>query len=259
MCGSRRGCGSDTERPGKLRIKLTGYPDKKQKKDLVRLVKGVNETDRTHYGVPSDADLYCFYYDDLCRQAGAAALYKMGEKLGGLEVFEIAAFVRADARGHGIFRLMLDEFGEYLRNSVVRFAVYDGPDVRAVLDSIGEEHDHDELLLYADTDLFQGTGQEEKMSVVIDPEEGKVSTPFGECYYRSSAGQTYVFGVMTYANHRRKGYARKMLRQLFAILREEGTEQVCLQVSSENVPAMKLYEKLGMKEKDRLSYYSKVW
>ena len=226
---------------------------------MIRLVRGVNETDKTHYSVPSDADLYCFYYDDICRLAGAAALFKMGETVGGMDVFEIAAFVREDMRRHGICRLMLKEFGEYAADSVVRFAVYDGPDVREVLKSFKAEHEHDELLLYTETGLFRGTEPDEGLPVVIQPEDGRVSSPFGECYFRRSKDRAYVFGVMTYANHRRKGYALKMLRYLFARLGEEGTEQVCLQVSSKNAPALKLYERLGMKEMDRVSYYSTVW
>lgn len=226
---------------------------------MTKLVRSVNEADGTHYGVPEDADLYCFYYDDICRQAGAAALFCMGERIEGRSVFEIAVFVRNDMRRQGVCGLLLKELKKYVKGSVVRFAVYENDTAGSVMEKLGAVHDHDELMLSACTKQFYDRGYEDRITVTIDAEDGKAVSPYGECYFRSSKDTAYVFGVHTFANFRRNGYAASMLGRLFGYLYEKGTERVFLQVSSENLPALGLYEKLGMKETDRLSYYTTIW
>ena len=86
---------------------------------------------------------------------------------------------------------------------------------------------------------------------------GHASSEFGECYFRTDglSQNAYIFGVQTYANYLRQGHAYKLLSVLFSELEHRGVKSVSLQVSSENTPALRLYEKLGMKEIERLSLY----
>ena len=88
-----------------------------------------------------------------------------------------------------------------------------------------------------------------------DYEEGKVTTPYGECFFKLYGPRAYVFGILTYESKRRMGYASSMLRQLFNKLKELGMDEVTLEVSSANKPAKSLYDKLGFRTMDRLSYY----
>lgn len=102
----------------------------------------------------------------------------------------------------------------------------------------------------ADTD-------EDSLSASAACISGHASSQFGECYFRtdSSSQNAYIFGVQTYANYLRQGHAYRLLGDLFSYLASRGLKSVSLQVSSENIPALRLYEKLGMKEIERLSLY----
>lgn len=86
---------------------------------------------------------------------------------------------------------------------------------------------------------------------------GHAQSDFGECYFRidKASHNAYVFGVQTYANYLRQGHAYRLLGNLYEELKGRGVKTVSLQVSSENTAALRLYEKLGMKEIERLSFY----
>ena len=94
----------------------------------------------------------------------------------------------------------------------------------------------------------------------IDYAAGHAQNAHSECYFRLSedGSSAYVYGVLTYANYLKKGYALSLLKTLFGELAKHGVLNVSLQVSSENEPALKLYEKLGMKESERLCMYYEI-
>ena len=87
---------------------------------------------------------------------------------------------------------------------------------------------------------------------------GHAQNKFSECYFRidKASGHAYIFGVQTYANYQRQGHAYRLLSSLYERLKAEHVKTVTLQVSSENAPALKLYEKLGMSKTQRLSLYT---
>lgn len=86
---------------------------------------------------------------------------------------------------------------------------------------------------------------------------GHAQSDFGECYFRidTSSQNAYIFGVQTYANCLRHGHAYRLLSCLFIELALKGVQTVSLQVSSDNIAALRLYAKLGMREVERLSLY----
>ncbi|TCK03448.1 ribosomal protein S18-alanine N-acetyltransferase [Phorcysia thermohydrogeniphila] len=56
---------------------------------------------------------------------------------------------------------------------------------------------------------------------------------------------------------RRRGVGKELLKKLLDILREEGVEEVFLEVRKSNIPAIKLYESFGFKRVGvRKEYYS---
>ncbi len=122
------------------------------------------------------------------------------------------------------------------------------------LNARGARHSHDELMLELKLKL-------KCESVITDDEisftSEQAQSEYAECYYRidDSSKNAYIFGVQTYANYLRQGHAYKLLSNLYNKLKGLGVKTVSLQVSSENIPALRLYEKLGMKELERLSLY----
>jgi len=47
---------------------------------------------------------------------------------------------------------------------------------------------------------------------------------------------------------RRKGIGKELLKKLLDILKEEGVEEVFLEVRESNIPAIELYRRFGFKE-----------
>ena len=242
-----------------MRTVKTDYIGRKRKQDIRRLISAANLHDGTRYGMIEDADGYALAYQDEGKLCAAAAFYRMGETFEGRPVCELAAFTAPGYRRQHCFTKLMERLSGELGGSALRFAVYGNADTSAVLGVLGAVHEHDELMLETGTEAFAGTAGEteipEEEKLKIDFEEGYACSRHGECYFRLGRESAYVFGVLSYARHRRKGYAREMLKQLFSFFYEKGISRVRLQVSSENLPALRLYENLGMKETDRLEYH----
>lgn len=54
-----------------------------------------------------------------------------------------------------------------------------------------------------------------------------------------------VLNVATSPNHRKKGYAQKLLDDVIVFLQTSGKERVFLEVRASNLPAQNLYVKMG--------------
>ena len=267
-----------------MRIVKTDYIGRKRSKDIQALIRSSNTHDGTRYGMIDDADGYALAYGADGSLLAAAAFYRMGEKLDGREVCELAAFTAPEYRGQHLFTRLAERLSGEMEGAAVRFAVCRNEDAAAVLKKLGAVHEHDELLLEAETAAYTKTrpetfpagtdlpeaGEEAADSAGlaencgngradstfrIDFSEGRVLSKYSECYFRMGTESAYVFGVLSYDRHRRKGHARAMLSRLFAELNRKGIRRVMLQVSSDNLPALRLYESLGMQETDRLEYH----
>ena len=242
-----------------MRTVKTDYIGRKRKQDVGGLIRASNLHDGTRYGMIEDADGYAFAYQEDGKLCSAAAIYRMGETFKGRPVCELAAFTAPEYRRRHCFTKLMERLSGELKGSALRFAVYPNADTSAVLAGLGAVHEHDELMLETGTEAFAGAAGKaaipEGEKLKIDFEEGYACSKHGECYFRTGSESAYIFGVLSYARHRRKGHAREMLKQLFSAFYEKGISRACLQVSSENLPALGLYESLGMKETDRLEYH----
>jgi ribosomal-protein-alanine N-acetyltransferase len=70
------------------------------------------------------------------------------------------------------------------------------------------------------------------------------------------AGEMEILNIATHPFHRRKGMAKALLEQVFAICRAEGVLEGFLEVRRSNAPAIDLYEKFGfIKVGTRKNYY----
>lgn len=85
--------------------------------------------------------------------------------------------------------------------------------------------------------------------------DGELHTSYGECFFKLYMDYAYVYGILTYDSYKRQGWAERMLRYLFDYMAGSGINKVGLEVSSDNIPAVSLYKKLGFTVSDRLSYY----
>lgn len=64
-----------------------------------------------------------------------------------------------------------------------------------------------------------------------------------------------IYGLGVLPKHRRKGYAREMLKFAVNTLIEDGAKKVMLQVDSENPNALNLYKSCGFVETSVMDYY----
>lgn len=65
-----------------------------------------------------------------------------------------------------------------------------------------------------------------------------------------------LFEMLTVAEHRRRGLARRLVQQLFSWSRTVGAETGWLAVVADNTPAVRLYQSLGFREVYRYHYRS---
>lgn len=78
-----------------------------------------------------------------------------------------------------------------------------------------------------------------------------------ECRILAAAGgtQCYLFGLKTEETFRRKGMATALLFAIAKEYKDYGGAVMRLQVSSKNVPAERLYRKLGFRTEEEREYY----
>lgn len=276
------------------RIIKMSRPNRRQARALDKLIADCNEGDGTHYSFPEDADkIYLMYVRS--ELVAAAALFLMGEEKEGKAIYELAAFTAPKHRRRKYFESLVAAIERKVQGQYIRYAVYHNQAALAVLHHRGAVCEHDELVMklelagtayiYEDDLIEDSTSKDinilneggtslaclednkadkdsanqEKTyeNIHIDFEAGHVTSSFAECWFRLNAdgSEAYIFGVQTFANHLRKGHAFRLLSFLYAALYKRGVKRILLQVSSENTPALKLYEKLGMSITERLGLY----
>lgn len=68
-------------------------------------------------------------------------------------------------------------------------------------------------------------------------------------------GETDMMNVAVHPDHRRKGIAAKLIKELVQVLKERGSHCLTLEVRASNDPAIALYGKLGFSEAGRRRNY----
>jgi GNAT superfamily N-acetyltransferase len=69
--------------------------------------------------------------------------------------------------------------------------------------------------------------------------------------YAATSSEAYVERLVVTRKHRHQGIAGALLEEAESLSRETGKESVGLHVSSDNLPALKLYEAYGYRESSR--------
>lgn len=82
-----------------------------------------------------------------------------------------------------------------------------------------------------------------------------VSCRYGECCLSEWSDGVYLFGMLVYARFRGQGFGTRILASLIAKLSEEGCSRIVLEVSSDNLPALRLYRRMGFQVMESVSYF----
>ena len=243
-----------------LWLDVFSEPEEEELSAICGLAESCNKADHTCYGAPDDADLYlCLYRGE--QLLSVLAAYSMGETFQGRNITEISAFTDPEERKKGYFKKLLGTLREQPEgDAVFRFAVYETAVTDAVLRKLGAVRDHAELIMKAE--LTQKPEPMEAlncMTVEEEDEDGEkvyyCRGTFSECRVRLFQDRAYIFGVLTYAGHRREHRAEKLMHEVFSWLWNKGCAGAFLEVSDENTAAYQLYRKLGFRESERITYY----
>lgn len=246
---------------------------------LAALWEAGNALEAHPYSLPEDADIFLLYYEG-SELVAALCIYHMGDTKDEKPIDEICAMTHPAWRRRGCFTALFSMAKALLR-PVLRFGIYPSPageadggresggagDAETFLEHLGAEFTYKEQFmtlplagpwLKAETEPMELTIREEAEGSDSDSAPSAtltVTCPFGECYLSLFGSRAYLFGVLIYRRFRGQGYGYRMLHALLSRLPERGIREVFLEVSSENLPAVRLYEKLGFAVSESLAYY----
>ena len=248
---------------------------------LAALWEAGNALETHPYSLPEDADIFLLYYEG-SELVAALCIYHMGDTKDGKPIDEICAMTHPAWRRRGCFTALFSMAKALLR-PVLRFGIYPSPspagkaggdresggagDAETFLEHLGAEFTYQEQFMTlplpdpcfkAETEPLELTIREETEGSDSDSAPSAtltVTCPFGECYLTLFGSRAYLFGVLIYRRFRGQGYGYRMLHALLSRLPERGIREVFLEVSSENLPAVRLYEKLGFAVSESLAYY----
>ena len=89
--------------------------------------------------------------------------------------------------------------------------------------------------------------------LVAKSNDGKIIGYIGISYVLDSAD---IISIVVHKDYTKKGIATLLLQEIFTFARENNIQKIMLEVRSSNLPAQKLYEKLGFKQITiRKNYY----
>ena len=221
----------------------------KEKREIAEIVSLCNAQDGTEYSVPLEADGYYL------SKSGAVtvsflAFFELGETYDGIPVDEICAFTHPLFRGKGRMRRLLGkcredyETGEY----VWKFQADPRGNARSYLLHLSCSHEYDELLMKKE---LAPSG-----SISSFTEETGIhfENEHSELFANVEGVSAYLYDVRSDASHLREGSAERLLKKALREL-SDICEIAVLEVSSQNLPALRLYEKTGFTVAERLEMW----
>jgi len=237
------------------------YLTEKEERSVERIVENSNIVDGTGYTAPLDADVYYMSRHE-GRLVSFLAVYSMGDTVNGREVEEILLFTDPEYRRHGrgmkLYRRYLEDRERHAEGThlgktedgppVIRFSAYPSRIAETFLEKVHAVHDHDEVLMRRHLGTNNGKGLEER--------EFRMENEYSECCVKTYGTVGYIYGVRTDTGHLRQGSAADLMNRVFAELYELGAEDAVLEVSSANIPAYHLYQKLRFEVRESLQIWN---
>lgn len=221
----------------------------KEEQAVIRIVEEANRTDGTTYTAPVDADAYYLSCHG-GEPVSFLAVYGMGDTRNGNRVEEVLLFTRPEFRNHGRAAKLWRKYCEDSAGQQfsVRFSVYECVSAGRFLKRVQALHDHDEVLMARHLGGSPEPGE-------LETADFPVRNEYSECSVRTCGNVGYVYGVRTDAGHLREGSAQRLLEEVFTKLYGMGASDAVLEVSSANVPAWKLYRKMGFEVEEKLQIW----
>lgn len=236
---------------------MKDYLTEKEERSVERIVEDSNTFDGTGYSAPLDADAYYLSRHE-GRLVAFLAVFSMGDTVDGRPVEEIMLFTDPEYRKHGRARKLYQKYLADLQNAadddsrisvpVIRFSAYPSEISATFLEKIGAVYDHDEVLMRRH--LGNNSGRK------LAEREIRLENEYSECSIKTYGTVGYIYGVRTDRRHLRQGSAEKLLNDVFAKLYDLGAEDAVLEVSSANVPAYHLYQKLQFEVRESLQIWN---
>ena len=260
-----------------------------EKTELEELTEACSQADGLRWSAPFDADLYFLFYTDAvpdrlrkasceeekqpqsvkpaCDLLAALCVFHMGDTKDSLPIDELIALTDPKARRRGCFQSLLTKASPLLR-PILRFSLpkaSSGTDMpsRHFLLHIGAGFDHDEYLMERKLSPAaacdpSAASDPSALPLRLNARDGltEVSCRYGECFLSDWSNGVYLFGMLVYERFRGQGYGTRILRALFHRLCTQGCSRVVLEVSSDNLPAIRLYRKMGFQMIEGVSYFT---
>lgn len=254
------------------------------------LIQGCNAADGSSYSTEPDGDFFYLVRNTEPEESGIEGAllavlfgYRLGDTEDGQEVLEICAYTAPAARRLGCFTLCLHALQDDFRNFRFRFlvkpAVSDTDDASCAdrtEDTAAEKSDPAPESAAETEDIFHGIPEDTRETLmalgavhlydelflmktlprgISDPGDSLCSR-FGEVYFsRFNEDTLYLYGLLVYERFQRQGHGRAMLEKLET--QPAGPyRHILLQVSSRNVPALRLYLGAGYRSREALSYWT---
>lgn len=233
-----------------MEIELYKKLNKNDEFSVQTLIAACNTADGSGYDTVLDADFYYLIRNTDPKESGCDTEiisllcgYRLGETLNGVDMLELQAFTHPSLRQLGFFTLCFNSFRDDFRGFAIKFMVK-GAAAQETLEALGASFQYEEL--------FMG----KRLSRGISNPDDTLCTKQG-CVYLTPYGEDtlYLHSLLVYDSHRGKGYGEQIMRSLEACPPGPYT-RVLLQVASDNLPAVSLYEKLGYTVMDRVSYWT---
>ncbi|WP_031549827.1 GNAT family N-acetyltransferase [Oribacterium sp. FC2011] len=252
---------------------------------VCELVNECNLADHTNYDTDLDGDFYYIVRNDDKEESGLdselfAVLsgYFLGETVEGKKVIEVEAFTHPSMRGIGFFSMCYNSLRDDFRDVKIKFmikkpltgsdcAAYEricfepddeswdqtfrlkapvpfvAPDTYETLRSIGAVHLYDELLM------------EKVLEHPISDPGDDLCNKYGEVHLTGYDKETlYLYGLLVYDKYLGKGHGKALMKAVENYDKSGKYKKILLQVSSNNVIALNLYEGLGYVETERIVY-----
>lgn len=262
-----------------LTITKTNCLNEKQLLELQQLAALCEKHDGCSISCPTfpedHAEYILLYENEACNQT-AALVSALALVCYDADTAECCAFTRPDCRRQGYFSKLLDGAMERLEDCDILFPVSGNcPDTLAVLQTLGAELDSCEMQMKLDLEAVSyqiPALNQQKFGFLL--QKNCSDSPFASqtewifyennsCRKQLGSCQTTLVSEACVCLHhveiltefRNQGYGTRFMEHLIFSLKEQGINQILLQVSGDNAAALALYKRQGFRITETLSFY----
>lgn len=253
-----------------MNVIRTENPSQRQLKDLLALQNTCQSHDQFSLTLPLEEDCLCYLlYDKENLLSALCAVFDEGTG------WECYGCTLPDERRKGYFRLLLEHLEAEAEDSELIFpACPSCSDAIEALNAIGAVFWYSEHMMELSLSsplpvpAFKVPGLSEEITIQPKPDRLRQEKDYrffhrgslaGQCFLDFSGSQVYFYGFEICKELRGRGLGgaclTKLLKSLSSLPDSVRPKRILLQVSGQNLPALRLYEKTGFQPFESLSYY----